>query len=518
MVRLWAVAVLLVVVCTPPLSTIVHNAVLMPWVLPFSAIRTQELVAGAQISLVVTEACKLRLFDHLDPNRAISLSWSSSHESLTFREAVETFIGTGTWTRQCRTIDSLVSSIRPKLSEERSSRILFRVLNSLATTGLVGVSNLNRGERDFYHNPAETGCYFITNPSSMFLTTVDVVSSKPVKNTASMCGMGIIGNNNAVLTRLGGIASLLMSEDETVVGSPSFVQPKTQKSEDDDLWVQFAVNSDSFQSRVSSRVAGSLMPIIGSERAASQVTVVDVGGGSGTFLNSILAELQREQITHVGVLFDLPNVVQAFPECGQRGVFCEGGSVFENSSLISLSNTISSHVKSKGHDVVLVFGSFLQHFDDMQAHSVVDTVLYHIVNENVERVIVAIVELVTPGSEVASAPYFTPTPLHAWKALWKGLTSANCGLYEVGACFRDVVEFFAFDGFTGMGRVFSTVMSSLTSSASVEGGEVRSNRYYYHLLATLEGRLNGLIHCEVPTQKTLFPLPATVSIVVCVPQ
>ena len=503
----------------PPLSTFVHNSVLIPWVLPFGALRTQELISGAQVSLLLTEACKLQLFDSLDPTRSAILGIDASYTSLSFSQSLVTFISTGGWTRSCRTIHQIGKSLH--IDEElRALRILFRLINSVSTTGLIAVAKVSSIEDE---NNALGGCYFNSNPAALFLTTIDDSTDQlgnAIENDATMCGMGIISNHLSVLTRVSSLASSLkrnnLDHHKESQAPTSFVKDFSPQSvSDDDLWGTFAVRSGSFQARVASRVTSTLSKSL--VNLGKDTAVVDIGGGSGVFMTVLLKSLKENgQLGAKGLLFDLPNVVDKFPGCNDN-IMCKGGSIFSDTDVEDLARVI---VSIESPSVVLMFNSFLQHFDDSLAVDIVDKVVRQVIDDNsrsqgqVKRIVVSIVELVTPGTTTPS-PYISPSPVHFLRLVWSDVLSPQCSLLTIRNCFSQSWEYFALDSLTPMGRVFSTIMSSLTSGETVEGGEVRSNGFYFNLLQNLSRRIGGSVTCESTKQTILFPLPASLSEVTC---
>jgi hypothetical protein len=512
---------LFVVACwcltVPPMSTYVQNCILMPWVLPYNAIRTQDIVSGAQMSLIVTEACKLRLFDFLDHKRAGLLGRNAEYVSLTVKESLTVLARTGSLTSSCRTVRQIGESLTPTHVDSRKLRIIFRLLNSIAASGLVASAAVSRPvtNTDAFSCPQETGCYFNTNPALLFLTTFDSVmdeNGEPVQNDASMCGMGVISNHISVLRQVSTIASSLTEHrGHLQIPQTKFVQDESVL--DSDLWGTFATNSGSFQSRVASRVSTHL---IRSMLNANSATIVDIGGGSGVFLTNFMAELQGRHISSVvGVLFDLPNVIHKFPSCSLE-LICQPGSIFEESDIKDLART----VRTRGSEtVVLMFNSFLQHFDDALSVKIVETVIQSIAQRAADdvrltEIVISIVELVTPG-DISPTPYSSPSPLQFLELVWSDLFSPGCSWAGASGCFKSLWEYFALDSLTTMGRVFSTIISSLTSSSMVEGGEVRSAGFYFKLLQNLSSTAGDTLKCGVPEQNILFPLPASLTQVSC---
>jgi hypothetical protein len=502
--RWWPQALLLLVVIffllgVPPVSTAVQWLLEEYWVVS-SVLSLQRTLNGAHTSILVTEGCKLRLFDAI----LVATATAEVAEDSWLGLVVGRFSSwmTGTPCGSLRSIGDAAALLHGSATVDlRRLRLLLLALESLGLVKSCTIDAAMSKESPAHSDRSLVLGFRNARHTQRFLTTRRRLSAmadgrivEGAENTDYLCGMGIIANDDNVLLRLTKLSTVILRQSG--VGAPSddpekrtFLAPnvlvdESKDSDDNDmydaaLWTSFAANSGAFSHSIAERVASTFKDILCEQDEG--LTLVDIGCGSGEFLRAAVVEAGRcshNRALLAAVYTDLPGpleqtAIQHNSWMARSSLPVEAvdfsyvaGSIFEKETQRRIALKLVAGTPRRSH-AVMMMNSFLQHIAPSEAALLIKSLETELLQESSTRgvkldVTLVITELVVPSDE-----HFT---------LWTELTP--------------------------MARVFSAVLSSFTRK-----GEVRSAEAY-HAIGAAAG-------CRFARSESLFPMPATFFVFRC---
>lgn len=313
---LFGFVIAIVLLTVPPIS-ISFSRWLEKWWIPSQLLRGMSLVQGAHESIIVTECCRLGIFEEIAKQS-----------------------NCGYFHCDC---SATVSSLSDRLGA--STSILSALLAVLVELGLV---------------LQQSDAHCLTATAQRFLI-----------GDESLCGIGIAGNHEEVLWRLGSLHSSALRSSET--SSKGFLRDRIEISGDEgekQLWRAFALSTKTFSNRIAHRVSNAIARSIPPLRA---LCVFDVGCGSGEYLRVFLESVR---IPATGVYVDLPEVLEETTRFHQLWAQTNPSHhfMFEPASLLDDSLERVLALGPSNALKVLLLNSVLQHLGDEQIRSVVERI------------------------------------------------------------------------------------------------------------------------------------------------
>lgn len=298
----------LLLISTPPTSFAVSRW-LESWWIPAELLRSFSLVHGAHESIIVSESCRLGIFDQI---------------------AILTNCG---WLGcECKATPSFLSQ---NLSV--TATILQPILDALDVLGLVET----KGD-----------AYCLSATSRRFLVGEN-----------NVCGISVASNHREVLWRLASIHSIAQEGNlRSHSTSPSFLREREMPPEDGEsaIWKVFASQTGPFSKNIAEKVA---FVVQKQTMDMGEFLVFDVGCGSGEYLRAIMdvspsCTAVYVDLDEVLVETRLLHSVWESNHPNSHTVVFQPASLLDN----SLSTILSASTKPK----IVLINSVLQHLSDDQ--------------------------------------------------------------------------------------------------------------------------------------------------------